>query len=284
MSIIFAYILTGCNGDLFSKKVPKEKLVARVNNYEMTVQDFNNGINSIALEDIYTTQDQEKLKEDILEGMIAQELMLQEAERLNLDKNKDFMKEIENYWKQALLQSLMKKKIKEFSAQVRIDDLELKHEYELSKKKLLVQTVTFSDKESALILAKSVDDFDKTLESLNVKVVSAPEPEWWEAGELSQEIEAIIFNLKMGEVSLPFSMGKNWAIAKILKEESLVKAPLLEELPKLRELIKLKKTQEAMINWIDSLRKNAVIVQNKEVLDTIKLNSGELKIGEADGK
>jgi hypothetical protein len=119
--IAIAVILTsGC-----AKKPDKSQVVAEINNYLVTTDDLRNE----AKLSIYSAP-----KEQILQNIIYKELLLQEAQRMNLDKDKDFMKEIENYWKQALIKRLINMKGNEFLAFSQASNEEIKTEYErLSK-------------------------------------------------------------------------------------------------------------------------------------------------------
>ncbi len=96
------------------------KVVARINNYEMTVNDFKEEAG----------RGMSASKEGLLEELIIKKVLLQEAQRQNFDKDKAFMKEIERYWEQALLKLLIKKKLREISQSLVIDENEVKSEYE----------------------------------------------------------------------------------------------------------------------------------------------------------
>ncbi|MBN1353601.1 MAG: hypothetical protein JW994_02885 [Candidatus Omnitrophica bacterium] len=114
--IVFGIVILGCGGEL-SQKSDDDKTIARINNYKLTVKDLK----SEAIDSTIS-------KEDLLENMIVKKILLQEAERQNLDKDKVFMKEIERYWEQALLKLLINKKIKELYSKVTAPDAEARSE------------------------------------------------------------------------------------------------------------------------------------------------------------
>ena len=70
-------LLTGC-----AKKPDKDKIVAQINNYQVTIDDFN---------------EEAKMsipgasKDQILQDIIIKELLLEEAQKNDLDKNRRFM-------------------------------------------------------------------------------------------------------------------------------------------------------------------------------------------------
>ncbi|MDD5423396.1 MAG: hypothetical protein PHT32_08295 [Candidatus Omnitrophica bacterium] len=120
-------IVAGCGE---KRTGPDEKvIVARIGNYEMTVEDFKNEADLIA-ENKYLSDDPAKAREEILDEMIVKKILLMEAQAQDFDKDKAFMKEIERYWEQALLKLLIKKKSREFSSDIIVREQDMKEEYE----------------------------------------------------------------------------------------------------------------------------------------------------------
>ena len=78
----------------------------------------------------YISGGEEAAKEGLLDEMITKNVLIQEAQRENFDKDRVFMKEIEKYWEQALLKLLIKKKMVEFADNIRVTDAEVQAEYE----------------------------------------------------------------------------------------------------------------------------------------------------------
>lgn len=105
------------------------EIVARINDYEMTAGDFEDEART-ALAGRYASGDEKAAKEELLEEMITRNILLQEAQEQNFDKDKAFMKEIEKYWEQALLKLLIKKKSAELARTIRVTDEEVKAEYD----------------------------------------------------------------------------------------------------------------------------------------------------------
>ena len=96
-----------CGAFLFfscSKKIPTKNIVAKVNNYYMTKDDLRNKIRHSP----YSAQNAEDL-EQILDLAIREQVLIQEAQRQGLDREKTFMKTIERYWSQTLIKELLDK-------------------------------------------------------------------------------------------------------------------------------------------------------------------------------
>jgi hypothetical protein len=108
-------LITGC-----AKEYDKNQVVAQVNNYSVTINDFKHEAGMII---------PGASKELILQDIITKELLLQEAQKMKLDKNKIFMKEIEDYWKQSLIKRLISIKGEEFLAIAKVSAAEVMAEY-----------------------------------------------------------------------------------------------------------------------------------------------------------
>lgn len=125
ISLMFS-LSYGCGKDHAASG--NKKLAVRINNYEMTVDDFRDQASRIA-SNKYLSGDPDRVKEQLLEEMITKQVLLQEAQRQNFDKDEVFMDEIERYWEQALLKILYKKKSKELAASITVSDKEALDEY-----------------------------------------------------------------------------------------------------------------------------------------------------------
>jgi len=113
---IFLCAMNGC-GNAKHTAVPDDQVIARINDYELTVYDFKDeSRRMLAYKDII--KDPSQAKKDLLEDIITRKVMLQEAQKENLDKEKYFMKEIERYWEQALIKLLLSKKTAEIPSRL----------------------------------------------------------------------------------------------------------------------------------------------------------------------
>ena len=96
------FSLYGCGSP--GNKSGDDRAVAKINNYNMTIGDFRDSARAVG-----------GTKEYALEELITRNILIQEAQKENFDKDGAFMKEIQGYWEQALLKLLIKKKTAEFS-------------------------------------------------------------------------------------------------------------------------------------------------------------------------
>lgn len=107
---VSSLILFGCGSGVSKKE--DSKIIAKINNYELTTTDFKSEIDPILAKRYI--KDPAKAKDELLDDLITKKILIQEAQKQNFDKDRVFMKEIERYWEQALLKLLIKKKSAEF--------------------------------------------------------------------------------------------------------------------------------------------------------------------------
>lgn len=102
LAVLLVLPAQGC-----AKKRPPsdDKIIAQINNYKLMASDFTDGGRGATLDE-----------------MIIKNILVQEAQAQNFDKDRAFMKEIEAYWEQALIKLLIKKKTEEFAAQITAQD------------------------------------------------------------------------------------------------------------------------------------------------------------------
>jgi len=265
------FVLCGCRSGFEEQSAQDQRVVATINNYRMTVSDFKERVN-LVLASKYLSTEPNEAKEELLDELLTKNVLLQEAQRQNLDKERPFMKEIERYWEQSLLKVLLKKKSEELSRHIYVEDSEVINEYMRMKRRIFAQLTILNDREAAEKLsAASADNFDKIRESLKEKIISGELPQWWVLGDLPRYLEAPLFSLKAGETTLPVKCGNNWAVIKIISEEKLEIEPFKNMAMAIKKSIRKRKEEEAFEVWIENLRKDVPIKINKKVLSEIDL-------------
>lgn len=104
--ILAVLMIAGC------KCPPKDKqILARINNYEITKDEFEEEFR----DSVFSVSDTEESRKSFMDNLINRKLVLQEAERQGVDKDKAFLKSIERFWEQSLLKVMLDKKSKDIS-------------------------------------------------------------------------------------------------------------------------------------------------------------------------
>ena len=113
---------------------PEEgKTLAKINDYDLSYGEFQRQLARELNfdEDLKLTR---KVREEFLEQLIEEELFIQEAKRLKLDRKGKFVRAIERYWKSTLVRDLIERKGEEISQTVLIPQAEIEAYYDRMKK------------------------------------------------------------------------------------------------------------------------------------------------------
>jgi len=126
--IILISFMAGCSS---GNNNAENKVVAQINKYKMTIDDLRYELKNAPYDETASLKTRGGRKR-YLDGLIDKEVLLQEAQRQGIDREKDFMKSIENYWEQALLRMLLERKSKEVSSLIHVYDNEIEEYYKSS--------------------------------------------------------------------------------------------------------------------------------------------------------
>jgi hypothetical protein len=138
--LVGAVCLVSIIGCTSGRTEPGEKVIVQINKYRMTEGDLRYELKNMPFDDMVLLSSEEG-KRGFLDRIIEKELLLQEAQRQGIDREKDFMKSIENYWEQALLKVLLERKSKEISGLTYVYDNEIEEYYRDSGETLPISKV-----------------------------------------------------------------------------------------------------------------------------------------------
>lgn len=114
MLLIFSY---GC------AKERQKRIALRINDFIMTEEELEEEIRKSEISDSPSE------RQKFLEDLINRKLILQEAEHLGLDKEREFLKAVERFWEQSLLKIMIDRKSKEIAGQISVTDREIEKRY-----------------------------------------------------------------------------------------------------------------------------------------------------------
>ena len=272
--VLSGIIFCGCGCDFTGPGSEDESVVARINDYDLTVSDFKNeAAFTLSQKDILSNP--LEAKERLLESLITKNILLQEAQKQNFDKDREFMKEIESYWKQALLKLILKYKSNELFRDICVEDAEVLYEYKRMRRKILAGIIILNDKSSADRLSKSGDNFEEVKNSMEKNIVSDEPSGWWILGDLPQSLEDPLFSLVAGKLSAPVKYGDGWAVIRTVKEEYREIGPFEKISMEVKENILNRKKERALEDWIFGLRKEALIKVDRKLLKEIKIDGAK---------
>ncbi len=104
---------------------PQENIVVKINDYEITKAEFERAFKDSG----FGRADTLESRKEFLNNLVNQKLILQEAQRKDLDKDPNFLKMIEKYWEQSLLKLAIDRKSKQISGAVSVSDVDVENTY-----------------------------------------------------------------------------------------------------------------------------------------------------------
>jgi hypothetical protein len=120
--LIVAFAVGGC-----AKQKPPEEVIAKVNNYQIYLSEFEEGF---AASPYASRTDKLLARQEFLSSLIDRKLILQDAQKRNIDKEKEFLKSIERFWEQSLLTVALGNKTVELSRGVKVREQDVRKIYD----------------------------------------------------------------------------------------------------------------------------------------------------------
>ncbi len=110
---------------------PDKDAAVKINNYTISRVEFDQEFKASA----YGKNDTPESRQQFLNTLIDRKLILQYAQKEELDKEKGFLKMIEKFWEQSLLKTALDKKTKEVMGASPVSDYEIRTAYDNMIKK-----------------------------------------------------------------------------------------------------------------------------------------------------
>ncbi len=114
-------------------KTEPDNIAVTINKYVISPEEFQEEFKASGY-----YADGEK-KKDFLEDLINRKLILQEAERQGLDKEQEFLKEVERFWEKALLKNIIERTSRELSASAQVTEDAISARYDEMLNQGLIQ-------------------------------------------------------------------------------------------------------------------------------------------------
>ena len=129
VSAILIFLIFGCSSDNSYNKTDKPQIIAKINNFQLTEDEFQKKlIKELEYSNTYKTTSEAKNK--FLQTIIKKELLIQEAKKMGMDKQKEFMSAIERYWEATLIKHLMEAKSRELLQTTSVSENEIRQKYQ----------------------------------------------------------------------------------------------------------------------------------------------------------
>ena len=236
-----------------------------VDGYKITLSDYLHQKAKLAP---FHNQDQID-KKYVMDILVDDVLLLKEAERMELNQDTNFLAEVESFWRQSLINSLLKLKNQEIKNQITISEEEIKFFYNALKKEYFFRYIQLSVTKSDIKMpVENIDDnFLKTHPDL-IKFDSGFN--WSDIRSIEPQ-----FRNQLMEPSIPLHkwfLLEDKNICYLLYLDNM-KEKVIENYsdlkPEIETLLKEEKERQYIESWIVSLRKNAKITINQDLYSKI---------------
>ncbi|MDR3629213.1 MAG: hypothetical protein P4L42_02625 [Desulfocapsaceae bacterium] len=177
--------------------------------------------------------------DDYLNTIITRQLLIEEAQKLAIDREASFRNQLKEYYEQSLINILMQRK--NASLQVQVSDEEIENFINCYGKTYTFFILKTRDLPTVEFLKKNGVRYSARFE------------------DLGQNLELTLANLKQGEMALAFETISESSAVFLEKVEGNSERSAAMDHEKIRTLLTEQKKMIEINNWMNQLRKNASI-------------------------
>ena len=306
--VIIFILLFGCQGI----DSTAGKYVATVDGAKISLGDFNERFKAEldAIGNISSLKEDEidRLKEEILNKLIDEKIMLLRAERLSLSVSdeelehrieeikKDYPdggfdqifagREVDyNIWKKNLRKRLTLKKLADHDVSSNItvteDDAfacyEDNFEKYISGERVHVAQIVVQDRkeaEDALKRLKKGEDFGKVAQEVSTgpEGVNGGDLGFFGRGVMPESFDDVVFSLPSGKFSKVIKTPYGYHIFKVLKKDKGKKISFFEVKKQIISELRREKEEREYMNWLGRLKSETVIKINRNLLGKVEVS------------
>lgn len=298
---IFVSAIYGCYDD------GKSKPVATVDGIKITIGEYNEilakELNMSIDRSSLTPEDYHHLKEEVLNNLIDEKVMLLRARNLSLSiSDAELMKKMEeikesyendsferimeaqkinfNVWKEDLKKRMILEKViaSDVNSNITFTEQEALAYYTAHKrmytpeKRAHVAQIVVRDREKAESILKRLkngEDFGKVAreESIGPEAAKDGDLGFVSQGFMPEEIDAAIFSQESGEISPVIKSLYGYHIFKIIEIRAKAKITWVDIKEQVMNDLRKKKEEQAYVLWLQELRSKAIIKKDLELLE-----------------
>jgi hypothetical protein len=237
-----------------------------VNNYEITLEDFMSQKQKYAA---LMTSGQSVKKKFIIDILIDNIILLMEAERMKLNQNGTFLKEIESFWRQSLISELMRTKTSEIREKIKISEEEIKQFHHYLQKEYYFRYLQLSDNQKDFTFSEEInyDDFSKKNKDL---IYYDSGPNWIDLQSIAPHFRKELIRENVPLNKWLFSEDKNGRyLFCFYKEKEKTIADYKDMKAEIEMLLREEKERQLMEAWMNNLRKSVHLTVNEKLLSKI---------------
>jgi len=257
------------------KKKDDSKVLVTINKDKVTMSEFNKELDKIPM-NMKMMVASESGKKTYLDRLIIKKLLLAEAQKANIEKDKEFENRLAEIKEQLIIESLLKKKL---TAGANISEEDLQKYYETNKDKFKKDreintrhVLVKSEEEAKQVRDKlqAGEDFTELARRYSIDPnakVTGGEVGFHPKGTLLPEYEAAAFKLtKVGQTSGIVNTQFGYHIIRLEGIKPPAFVPFADVKDFIKQQLMQEKQKEVLDKYIEDLKKNAKITINEDLL------------------
>lgn len=272
MAILF-FSMVFCSTVILAQEISLEEgdknILATVNGQDITLAEFE--LYWDAIPEQYKMQ---LTKEDLLEQIILQTLLIQKADEINLREDPQVAFQIKNATEQILIQSLIEKEIIEKTS---LSDDDIESYYEENKENYWkdeqvhafdIMTETMEQAEEVRQKLEEGMDFSILAQESSIASSAAQGGDigFISKGTLTTEIEEQLFLLNPGDISDIIPTEKGFHIFKVMEKIPAHYLALEEVEEEIKYQLLPQRQQQVFDQYLKEIEEQAIIEKNLELL------------------
>lgn len=251
---LLVFFLIGC-----ARKNENDKVIATVNDAPILLNELQYKIATISKQDPELKLTTKTIEQE-LNTIIDKKIMIQEAMKLGISKDKKFLNTIRTFWEQTLIKNLIvQKQNGDWKDYIFVKEEEIQNYYEK-----LQYRCTF----------KIIEDRNPIEANSMLKQAKKGEVIEWEKiigpvsyDDLSTKVLKRAFDLEEGEIKV-FHENDYYFIIYMENKETITRPPIKEIYQYIKTSILEDKKRNVMEQWLIGMRNEAMIKINQNILDT----------------
>ena len=268
-------VLTGCE----QKGKSSSAVLVKVGKSEVTQDDFLKEVSRIP-EWAKGQFSGKEGKEKFLDELIKRELVYQDAKKMKLDKDPEYLEKVKDFEKMTLISLILKKEVEE---KAKVDDAEVKEFFDKNADKFTIGTqlrashILVDTEDQAKKIRERIrkgESFAKLAETLSKDKGSASKGGdigYFGSGQMVPEFERAVMGLKINEVSEPVKTRFGYHIIQLTDVKKGETASFEQSKEAIKKQLLAEKQKSLIDSYIATLMKQANIKKNEDALASIPL-------------
>jgi len=242
-------------------KPAKQEHIAVVNGAPIGVDEFAReaSMASDRYPEIAADPGSEEALSIVLDSMILKKLMIQEAAKMGLSEDKEFLNTIKMYWEQTLIKKLIDTRNEEFAKTLSVSDEEAEAYYRRMGGKLTLLAIKAGSEEEAGHIAAGMGkgtrpEGAEVLGPLLIENLDAADP------------LASVFDMAEGDTTV-IREEDGYLAVRILRRDTVQTPPFAALSAEIREALLERKKEQAFNDWLEDVKEAATIDINRGALE-----------------